>query len=108
MVHGGGLEAISKKNLVPLGKSPMTNETYVLIGERPKFRVVILSESATCQKKEISYLKVGHFWPYGQNRPTWASDISGYKHTNIDVKCLLESPYLPLQNEILHFYVAYI
>ena len=50
----------------------------------------------------------GHFWPYGQNRPTWASDISGYKHTNLDVKCLLESPYLPLQNEILHFYVAYI
>ena len=61
VVHGGGLEAISKKKLVPLWKSPMTNETYVLIGERPKFRVVILSESATCQKKEISYLKVGHF-----------------------------------------------
>ena len=53
-------------------------------------------------------LKKCNFWPYGQNQPTWASDISGYKHTNFDVKCLLESPYLPLQNEILHFYVAYI
>ena len=60
------------------------------------------------QGKKSDHLKVGHFWPHGQNRPTWASDISGCKHTNSDVKCLLESPYLPLQNEILHFYVAYI
>ena len=25
------------------------------------------------------------------------SDITGYKHTNLDVKCLFESPYFPLQ-----------
>ena len=53
-------------------------------------------------------LKKCNFWTYGQNRPTWASDISGYKHTNLDVKCLIVRPYLPLQNEILHLYVAYI
>ena len=50
MVHGGGLEALSKNFLIPLGKGPMANETYVLIGERPKFRVVILSEAAICKK----------------------------------------------------------
>ena len=72
------------------------------------FIMVCVHLVALHKEKKSDHLKVGHFWPYGQNRPTWASDISGCKHTNSDVKCLLESPYLPLQNEILHFYVAYI
>ena len=50
VVHGGGLKALSKKILIPLGKGPMANGTYVLIGVRPKFRVVILPEAAICKK----------------------------------------------------------
>jgi hypothetical protein len=58
VVHGGGLEALSKIFLIPLGKGPMANETYFLIGEKPKFRVVILPEAAACKKKRSSYLKI--------------------------------------------------
>ena len=50
MVNGGGLEALSKIILIPLGKSPMANETYFIIGERPKFKVVILPEAAIYKK----------------------------------------------------------
>ena len=53
MVHGGGLEALSKIFLIPLGKGPMANETYFLIGERAKFMETILSESAIGKKNNL-------------------------------------------------------
>jgi hypothetical protein len=53
VVHGGGLEAISKKCLIPLRKSPMANETCFLIGERPNFMMTILSESAFFKKNNL-------------------------------------------------------
>jgi hypothetical protein len=52
-VLGGGLGAKTKKNLIPLRKGPMAYDICFLIDERPKFRVVILPESATFRKKSM-------------------------------------------------------
>jgi hypothetical protein len=61
VVLGGGLEAPSKKYLIPIRKSPMANETCFLIGERSKFRMVKLSESATGKKNNLIISKSGIF-----------------------------------------------
>ena len=50
---GGGLGALSRNFLIPLWKGPMANDICFLIDERPKFKVVILPESATCRKKRM-------------------------------------------------------
>ncbi len=47
---GGGLGALSRNFLIPLRKDPMANEICFLIGERPKFRVVILPECTIFRK----------------------------------------------------------
>jgi len=60
-VLGGGLGAETKKFLIPLGKGPMAYDICFLIDERPKFRVVILPESATFRKKKYDHLEKRDF-----------------------------------------------
>jgi hypothetical protein len=57
----GGLRALSRNFLIPLWKSPMAYEICFLIDERPKFKVVILPESATCRKNNKIISKNGIF-----------------------------------------------
>jgi hypothetical protein len=61
VVLGVGLVALSKKYLIPIRRSPMANETCFLIAECSKFRVVILSESATGKKNYLIISKSGIF-----------------------------------------------
>jgi hypothetical protein len=61
VVHGGGLDAISKYFLVLLGKSPIANETCFLISEMPKFMMTLLSESASGKTSNLIISKSGIF-----------------------------------------------
>ena len=58
---GGGLGALSRNFLIPLWKGPMANDICFLIGERSKFRVVILPECTTWRKNSLIISKNGIF-----------------------------------------------
>ena len=58
---GGGLGALSRNFLIPLWKGPMANDICFLIGERPKFRVIILPECTICRKNSLIISKNGIF-----------------------------------------------
>jgi hypothetical protein len=60
-VLGGGMGAKTKIFLVPIRKSPMAYDICFLIDERPKFRLVMLPESATNRKNSLIISKNGIF-----------------------------------------------
>jgi hypothetical protein len=61
VVHGGGLEAISKTFLVPMGRRPMTNGTCFLIGERLNLMISMLYECTFRKKYNLIISKNGIF-----------------------------------------------
>ncbi len=61
LVLEGGLRALSRNFLIPLWKGPMAIDIFFLIDERPKFRLVMLPESATCRKNSLIISKNGIF-----------------------------------------------